>query len=742
MEFGKQEASRCVHGQPAFCTAACPFDLNVRDFATRIERGRTDAAYRIFRDAVAFPFIVSQICPAPCQQACIRTKTDESVQLHALERSVCANARNTKATRYNVPKKQGRIAVIGAGLSGLGCALRLGMMHYDVAVYEKTDRIGGQLNGVVPEEILQKDFNTQFAAVEYTLHRNVEINNLDLGADAYYIATGMDGQDFGLLHQRDGNLVSGSDNVLLGGSITGADSMTALAHGLLAAQAIDAYFKTGMLEAPKNKAACTSLCFDESKLIRTSKIAPSGERYTEAEMAEEAQRCLKCDCDICQKTCDLMGYYEKYPARIVDEVEITVHPTVMFGHRIATRLIGSCTKCGVCVDTCPKAIDMQTFLLMSRREMERMGDMPKAWSSFWLDDMAHANGDRAALTLLPQGQKASRAFFPGCQLGASDPRYVSETYSALMKDCPDTGLLLGCCGAPAYWAGREDLHRVCIDQLKKNWQQMGEPTLLLACPTCKKMLLQFLPEITTEFVYPRLKNAAAAGHGQTYSVFDPCSTRHDPMVQNCVRGLLKDRGHMLSPLPIERENALCCGYGGQTMIANPHFTDHVTNHRISQSPNVYVTYCTNCRDVFAAKGKQALHVLDVVFALDDGWRKPPTWTKRRENREALKRGLQHRLLTEETEMIKPQVTVAIGEDVMQKLQRDYILKEDIEIVIEFCERTGCKLIDPKTGHRIGHLNIGYMTFWAEYAKDGEGYILYDAYAHRMKIQEDDTCKQS
>ena len=204
-----------------------------------------DAAYRIFRDAVAFPFIVSQLCSAPCQQACIRTTTDDAIQLHALEQAVCEQARNKKSTRYNVPKKPGRIAVIGAGISGLACALRLGMMNYDVTVYERCDHIGGHLNELLPKEILQLDFETQFQTVHYSSNLNVEIKNLDLPADVFYVATGWGGEDFGLLHTCDGNLVLGKSNVLMGGSMTGADSMRALSHGLLASASDRCVFQSG-----------------------------------------------------------------------------------------------------------------------------------------------------------------------------------------------------------------------------------------------------------------------------------------------------------------------------------------------------------------------------------------------------------------------------------------------------------------------------------------------------------------
>ena len=742
IEWGKQEAQRCVHGQPPFCTDACPFELDVRNFAARLSRGRTDAAYRIFRDAVAFPGIVAELCPAPCQSACIRCKTDEAIQLHELERAVMAHAGNTAPSRFNLPKKSGHIAIVGGGISGLACALRLANLQYDVTVYEKTDRLGGHLIGIVPDTVLQNDIETQFRFAEYKLRLNTEIKDLsELDADIVYVATGTAGFDFGLIHQADDMLAQPKANVLVGGSMTGVDSIHALAQGLWAARVIDHYFQTGTLSVSPDKKKSTCLHVDERKLQATPAIKAQGNVLSAPEMSEEARRCLLCDCDVCQRTCDLMGYYGKFPGRIVDEVDATIHPSAIFANRMATRLIGSCTKCGICKESCPEHIDMQTFLLESRREMERMGDFPKAWSAFWLSDMEHAAGQRAALAILSEGKTTAKyAFFPGCQLGASDPRYVELTYKALLQSQPDTGLILNCCGAPAYWAGQEQRHEEHLQMIRNSWQSMGEPTLLLACPTCKKLLGQFLPEIDTEFVYSKLTEGEALGKGETVSVFDPCSSRHEPAVWEAVRTLITRCDYTLSPLSDEKENAQCCGYGGQTMIANPAKAVQVAKNRINQTEYPYVTYCTNCRDTFAAQGKRSMHVLDALFGLDDGMRQPPTWTKRRENREDLKNTMLALLHKEPEEKQKSPVKVVISDSLMEKMQKEYVLKEDVEQAISYCERTGLKLNDVQSGHSLGHLRIGTTTFWVEYGADGEGFTLYDVYTHRMQIQEADLHK--
>jgi Fe-S oxidoreductase len=125
--------------------------------------------------------------------------------------------------------------------------------------------------------------------------------------------------------------------------------------------------------------------------------------------------------------------------------------------------------------------------------------------------MAHADG-RAAFVGIPGGKKTcTHLFFPGCQLGASDPRYVTKTYEALLKKLPQTGIMLGCCGVPAVWSGDRELQDKKMAALKRALKALGEPTVILACPTCIKTFKEYLPEIKTKFVYDYLEPKAVEG---------------------------------------------------------------------------------------------------------------------------------------------------------------------------------------------------------------------------------------
>ena len=365
MEKSKQQAQTCLHDEPAFCMSSCPFHFDVRDWIGRIQRGRFDAAFRIFRDAVGFPGVVVQLCDQRCAQRCPRQQTDAPVQLRELERACMTLARNTQPSRFNVPAKAGRVHIVGGGISGLACALRMATRKYEVHVYEQTNRIGGHLLHHMPEEMLHQEIDRQFQYETWHLHLNTRIDDLSpFTGDAVYVATGHGGADFGLLEDRKATIVATEQpGVFLGGSLTGADAMEAIAHGLHVANALEGYLKVGRMEAPNPKTCETGLQIDACALSPTTPVsAQKGMVYTAQQAKDEAARCLQCNCEVCQNRCDLMAYYKKYPKRICEEVEGTIHPAAIFANRMATRLIASCNQCGICKEACPQHIDMQTLL--------------------------------------------------------------------------------------------------------------------------------------------------------------------------------------------------------------------------------------------------------------------------------------------------------------------------------------------------------------------------------------------
>ncbi|MDR0596516.1 MAG: NAD(P)-binding protein, partial [Clostridiales Family XIII bacterium] len=393
----------CRLSEPPFCRAVCPFHLDVAGFVGKVWAGAYSAAYRIYRDAVCFPRVVSEICPAPCRDACplgqVRQEGAQAgaepggaVDLPLLERRAVDEAGGTPPNDYNIPVRGGRVAVVGAGLSGLGCALRLATRKYRVEIFEKTDRIGGaDLAGMEQgvREACLRDIKAQFGNEDYELHLGHEVASIDdltgQGFDAVYIATGSGGADFGFA--RGGSTEPAAAPgvgkcVVCGGALVGDGGVYALAAGLNMAVAIDGWFKTGKLSIAEDEyKTCAELhpmtmalaarraAAQQAAGRKPARRTPGrrgagsggaggmeeGGALGHSEPARlEAARCIECKCNACELFCDLIGYTGKQPPRIREEVFATTLPGASeVKHLPAKRLMHLCTQCGVCKEVCP-----------------------------------------------------------------------------------------------------------------------------------------------------------------------------------------------------------------------------------------------------------------------------------------------------------------------------------------------------------------------------------------------------
>jgi len=218
------------------------------------------------------------------------------------------------------------------------------------------------------------------------------------------------------------------------------------------------------------------------------------------------------------------------------------------------------------------------------------------------------------------------------------------------------------------------------------------------------------------------------------SVFDPCSSKYAPATQEAVRALAEGLGYALEELPQARETAACCGHGGLIYTTSAELYGRVRSGAAGAGDRPYLTYCVNCRDSFAAEGKPAIHLLDALFfpAQERFMRPAPDLSARRDNRRRLK----NQLVKERPHMDSPDIRLEIDPALRATLNRRLIHEDNLRAVIGAAEASGKKVLDGATGHYTAHAAQGRVTFWAEYEPLGAGvYRLYDAYAHRMVIEE-------
>lgn len=727
------------------CTHACPLGLDVRSMIEKIQRGNFTSAYRIYRNHVLFPALVSRICPQPCRNVCVRRGHDEAVFLKTLETACVALTRDNAPIQYNLPPKNFSIAVIGAGLSGLSCALKLASRNYDVTVYEAADQPGGRLLDMLSPEIVHAELELQFASVQYVLRLSTRITSLeDLFADAVYIATGGKGADFGLLASAAANAPATKRNgIFMGGSLVGADPIQAIAHGARAAQAIETFLKVGAMggmsqcstHAPLN-ATFYRLPVSPMPAAISAPDAPPKE-----EAIAESARCLRCNCSACRDNCELMQHFLTFPKKITADITSSLNVIERLTERVAQRLVNSCTQCGLCKKVCPVGVDMETCILEARRQLHKDGSLPRAFHDFWLRDMDHANS-AGRLLHIPEGAgRCSLLFFPGCQLGASDPAYVLKTYAYLCEKQPGVALLLACCGIPAEWDGDEERRDNVLNSVRADWARLGRPQVVLGCPSCRKMFARHFPESEQislyEFLARDCPEPAVEITGQPVCIYDPCSSGEDPVMRRSVRLLAEKAGLRLEEEGGSAVHARCCSFGGNIYAANPKLAKTIVSKRINARQADYITYCTNCRDIFTASGKPSRHILDVLFTQNPPDRKPPSLSQRRANRRILKAHF-----TGNLDMAGPcrqggrdKMQLTIAPELAVKMDHELILEEEVRETIRHCEESGEKILDSSTGFYSGHLQIGIITYWVTYARSGNGFVLHNTYAHRMVIEE-------
>ncbi len=683
-------SARCRNGLEAPCMRACPYGLDVREFLQKVKRGNLRAAYNILKDTLLFPETLCSICGQACRKNCALETGGEAVYLPGIEKTVLQHAPKA-SRRFRVPPKEEKIAVIGAGLAGVSAAYSLCSIGYSVTVFEAENTVGGSLKNLLPEEVFLPEFE---------------------------FVTGMENMELVLGHPiEDRSELDGFSGVIFA---AGVPTLTSVASGKQAAAAMDRHLKTGEgvreIEIPA-----------EDVLTAVSVLVPE---WTDREKAiQEAGKCRMCDCTKCVEVCELMKQYKKVPSRFEIDIPGTLNPVDQIRKRSSTRLLMSCDDCRLCEDVCPEKIKTGDVLMQVRTAMAHDKVLPAAFHDFWMRDMAFSCSPEAEYLKKPDN---GYLYFPGCLLGSADPENVTGSYDLLKKYLPGVGIWLYCCGIPAKWAGETEVLRENTDRIRTVWENCGRPVFITACPSCTRNLKEMLPQIEVNSVYTLLADHAddfdkEILKGESLAVFHPCSSRFDPEEQESVRKLVIACGGELSELENAADRDGCCGYGGHIYSTNPGLYDVISARRAAADDRPYITYCANCRDVLAEKGKDCSHLLKILSEKKRTKSPASTLSERRENRKRLKAVLEGRTYEEKG------MKFEIPEELVHNMDRQLILTSDVEAVIRHCEQENRYLITDDD-ICIGHRRLGHITYWVSWKKEGETYRVLSAYSHRMVIE--------
>ena len=157
------------------CRHTCPVGIDVPHYVALIAEGKYKEAAELIRERNPFPAICGRICHHPCEVKCRRGELDEPVAIRSLKRFAADwYFQNEAEWPPPFPKtKSAKVAVIGAGPTGLTCAYFLARLGYPVTVFEALSVGGGMLSVAIPDFRLPKEVIQR--EIAYIVSRGVEI---------------------------------------------------------------------------------------------------------------------------------------------------------------------------------------------------------------------------------------------------------------------------------------------------------------------------------------------------------------------------------------------------------------------------------------------------------------------------------------------------------------------------------------------------------------------------------------
>ncbi len=141
------------------CHFACPAHMDIPLMLRQIASEDLREAIVTVKDSIPLPAILGRICPKPCEKICRRESADGAVAVCHLKRFV-ADADLASGAPY-VPERSAatgkRVAVVGAGPTGLSAAYYLVRLGHAVTLFDDQPQPGGRLWRETTAEELPRD---------------------------------------------------------------------------------------------------------------------------------------------------------------------------------------------------------------------------------------------------------------------------------------------------------------------------------------------------------------------------------------------------------------------------------------------------------------------------------------------------------------------------------------------------------------------------------------------------------
>lgn len=202
------EANRCLFCFDAPCIQACPTGIDVPSFIKKIATGNLTGAARTILGANVLGASCARVCPTQvlCEGACVvLDREGDPVKIGRLQRYATDHVAEKKISVLKAPaaKSGKRVAIIGGGPAGLGCAAELALLGHSPVVFEKRPQAGG-LNTygiayykMAPQVSLDEVEMIRSLGVEFRcgieVGKEVSLGKLEKEFDAIFVGIGLSG---------------------------------------------------------------------------------------------------------------------------------------------------------------------------------------------------------------------------------------------------------------------------------------------------------------------------------------------------------------------------------------------------------------------------------------------------------------------------------------------------------------------------------------------------------------------
>ncbi|MBE9467858.1 MAG: putative selenate reductase subunit YgfK [Bacteroidetes bacterium] len=142
------------------CVGTCPSNQAIPEYMYYTSKGDFNKAFELILNTNPLPSVTGMVCDHLCQSKCTRINYDSPLLIKDVKRFVSENHKNfmPKIASANGIK----VAIIGAGPSGLSCAYFLALSGFEVNIYEGYSKSGGMVANAIPsfrltDEDIKKD---------------------------------------------------------------------------------------------------------------------------------------------------------------------------------------------------------------------------------------------------------------------------------------------------------------------------------------------------------------------------------------------------------------------------------------------------------------------------------------------------------------------------------------------------------------------------------------------------------